>query len=130
MRICGVRMGFPFYEMQTDRFLRSLPVEYRHAPGEPKRILRSLLTRYVLPEIWDGPKRGFTFPLHEFLAAENFQLVRRHLDEGQWLSEASLPHVKVQSYARQFMAGDRRLTFRIWALVVLAAWLEHHGNTN
>ena len=130
MRICGVRMGFPFYERETERFLRGLPVDYRYAPREPKRILRSLLARYVLPEIWDGPKRGFTFPLHDFLAGENYQLVRRHLDEGQWLGAAPLPQVNVQRVARQFMAGDRRLTFRIWALVVLAAWLEHHFDPN
>ena len=81
----------------------------------------------MLPEVWDGPKRGFDFPLHDFLADDDYHLVRRYLDEvaRAW---RHLPHGKVQSYARQFMAGDRRLTFRIWALVVLAAWLEHHGN--
>jgi asparagine synthase (glutamine-hydrolysing) len=130
MRLSGVRMGFPFYERQTDRFLRALPIDYRYAPGEPKRILRALLTRYVPPEIWSGPKRGFTFPLHDFLAADDHLLVRRYLDEGPWLSAATLARSKVQAYARQFIAGDRRLTFRIWALVVLAAWLEHHGNPN
>jgi len=32
----------------------------------------------------------------------------------------------VQRYGRDFMAGDQRLTFRVWALVVLGAWLKHH----
>jgi asparagine synthase (glutamine-hydrolysing) len=127
MRMTGVRMGFPFYERQTDRFLRALPVDYRFAPLEPKRILRSLLARYVLPEVWDGPKRGFTFPLHDFLCGEDYQLVRRHVGEGRWLATVGLPIGEVQRLARQFVAGDRQLTFRIWALVGLAAWLEHHG---
>jgi asparagine synthase (glutamine-hydrolysing) len=130
MRLSGVRMGFPFFERQTSRFLRALPTDYRYAPGEPKRILRSLLAQYVPPEIWSGPKRGFTFPFHDFLAADDQLLVRRYLDEGPWLGAAGLAQGKVQAYARQFIAGDRTLTFRIWALVVLAAWLEHHGDPN
>jgi asparagine synthase (glutamine-hydrolysing) len=130
MRMSGVRMGFPFYERQTDRFLRALPTDYRYAAGEPKRILRALLAQYVPTEIWSGPKRGFTFPVHAFLAADNHRLVRRYLDEGPWLAATGLAHGKVQDYARQFIAGDRRLSFRIWALVVLAAWLEQHGNSN
>ncbi len=127
MRMSGVRMGFPFYERQTDRFLRRLPIEYRYAAGEPKRILRALLAKYVPPEIWSGPKRGFTFPLHDFLAGDDHRLVRRYLDEGPWLGAAGLAQGKVQDCARQFMAGDRRLTFRVWALVVLGAWLSNHG---
>ena len=128
MRSSGMRMRFPFYEAQSDQFLRTLPVAFRYVPGQPKRILRALLARYVPPTIWDGPKHGFDFPLHEFLAAENFALVRRYLNGSSLSAAAALHPGQLEGFSKQFMAGDQRLTFRIWALVVLSAWLEHHGN--
>ncbi len=77
-------------------------------------------------DIWDVPKHGFNFPLYEFLAADDFALVRRYLDPGLWRPLRLLSAEMVQHYARRFMAGDQRLTFRVWALVMLGAWLEKH----
>ena len=124
--ISGLPVRFPFCDAEVDRFIRQLRIDYRYLPGEPKRILRSLLARYVPAQIWDIPKHGFNFPLHEFLAAEDFLLVRRHLDADRWCRSGILPPENVLQYARRFMAGDRALTFRVWALVVLGAWLQKH----
>lgn len=126
-RVTGVHMRYPFCDRDTDRFLRQLPREFRDLPGEPKLILRALLARHVPREIWAAPKRGFNFPLGEFLAARNHELVRRHLlDSDVWRRAKLLSAEGVQRYGREFIAGDRRLTFRVWALAVLGAWLEHH----
>ncbi len=124
--ISGLPVRYPFCGAETDRFIRQLRTDYRYLPGQPKRILRALLARYVPTQIWDAPKHGFNFPLHEFLAAEDYLLVRRYLDAERWQTAGLLSPDKVQHYARQFMAGDQRLTFRVWALVVLGAWLDKH----
>jgi asparagine synthase (glutamine-hydrolysing) len=128
MLISGMPVRFPFWDAATDRYLRQLRTDYRYLPGQPKRILRALLARYIPPQIWDRPKHGFDFPLGEFLAAEDFALVRRYLDGGRWRQANVLAYDRVQLYARQFIAGDTRLTFRVWALVVLGAWLEKHDD--
>ena len=124
--ITGARIRYPFWEGKTDGLLRQLPTDFRYLPGQPKRILRELLARYLPRELWDVPKHSFDFPLREFLAADNFALVRRHLDPDLWRQTRLLSVDKVQDYARQFMAGDQRMTFRVWALVMLGAWLEKH----
>lgn len=117
---------YPFWDHATERLLRQLRTEYRHLPGQPKRILRALLARYVPPTIWDGPKRGFTFPLHRFLAADDHLLVRRHLDPDRWRPRSWISAPGVGEIAQRFIAGDTTLTFRVWALVVLGAWLENN----
>ncbi len=126
MKLTGLRVRFPFCARDVDGFLRQLPTEWRHAPGQPKRILRELLARYVPRELWDGPKHGFDFPLHEFLSGDGHMLVQRHVLEGRWLGRGLLKPEVVRRYARQYIAGDRRLMFRVWALVVLGAWLDRH----
>lgn len=126
MRATGMRVRFPFFDRGANHFIRLLPVDFRYRPGEPKRILRALLARYVPREVWDVPKHGFDFPLQEFLQAEDHALVRRYLVSGQWLDLGVLRADVVRRYARRFISGDQGLTFRVWALVVLGAWLERH----
>lgn len=128
LAISGATVRFPFWDVETDRFIRQLPTEYRHLPGQPKRILRALLARYVPAELWDLPKHSFNFPLRDFLAGDDFKLVRRHLAPDTWRAQGLLDVHQVQHFARQFMAGNERVTFRVWALVVLGAWLEQHKN--
>lgn len=126
LRITGATVRFPFWAAETEGFIRQLRTDYRHSPGQPKRILRALLARYVPAPLWDLPKHGFNFPLKEFLSADNFYLVRQHLEPARWQQHAVLNVEQVRHYSQQFMAGNDRLTFRIWALVVLGAWLEQH----
>jgi asparagine synthase (glutamine-hydrolysing) len=110
----------------VDEYVRALPLDYRQRPDEAKRLLRALLARHVPREIWDVPKHGFDFPLLEFLQAEDFLLVRRYLARDSWDGLGLLAPERVEDYARRFMAGEHRLVFRVWALAVLAAWLEAH----
>ncbi len=130
MRLTGLRVRFPFCARDVDGFLRQLPTEWRHVPGQPKRILRELLARYVPRELWEGPKQGFTFPLHDFLAGDSYALVRQHVLDGRWLSRGLLRTEVVRRYAQAYIGGDRRLMFRVWALAVLGAWLDKHEDLN
>lgn len=126
MAISGATVRFPFWDRDTDRFIRQLRTEFRYLPGQPKRILRTLLARFVPAEIWNLPKHGFNFPLRAFLVGEDYALVRRYLDTERWRAQGLLRAQEVQRYGERFIAGDDDLTFRVWALVVLGAWLEEH----
>jgi asparagine synthase (glutamine-hydrolysing) len=130
MRLTGLQVRLPFIARDVDAYLRQLPTEWRYAPGQPKRILRALLARYIPREIWDGPKHGFDFPLHDFLAGDGFALVRRHVLEGRWLGRGLLRPDVARRYALQYIGGNRGLMFRVWALVVLGAWCDAHENLN
>lgn len=130
MRLTGLRVRYPFCARDVDGFLRQLPTEWRHLPGQPKRILRELLARYIPVEIWDRPKQGFNFPLHDFLAGDDYALVRRHVLEGRWLDRNLLRPDVVRRYAQQYIAGNRTLMFRVWALAVLGAWLDAHEDVD
>ncbi len=117
---------FPFWDSEANRLLRTLAHDFRHRPNEPKRILRSILSRYLPRELWDMPKHSFDFPLREFLVADDCALVRHWLDRARWARGGLLAPDAVQRLALGFVAGDSALTFRVWALVLLGAWLERH----
>ncbi|MCI1193138.1 asparagine synthetase B family protein [Calidifontimicrobium sp. SYSU G02091] len=125
-RITGLPIRYPFCDRAVFDFLRALPVQYRHTPTESKRVLRALLARHVPRPLWDLPKHGFNFPLQRFLAADDHALVRRYVMRGRWLERGLMRADEVRRYAQQYVAGDERLMFRVWALVVLGAWLDAH----
>jgi asparagine synthase (glutamine-hydrolysing) len=124
--ISGLRVRYPFWDRSVDSFIRGLPSDYRYRPAEPKRILRSALARHVPQNLWDVPKHGFDFPLMAFLCSEDFMLVRRYLLQDCRERWQVLAPEQVAEYGRRFMAGETPLMFRVWALIVLAAWLEGH----
>jgi asparagine synthase (glutamine-hydrolysing) len=126
--ITSAPVRFPFWDGATDRYTRQLDARHRWRPGEPKRMLRVLLARHVPPSLWDQPKHSFDFPLQAFLASDYHALVRRHLDPDFWQTTGLLRAGAVWQLAEQFIAGDNSHLFRVWALVVLAAWLQSHGH--
>lgn len=124
--ITGLDVRFPFYDPGVETWLRGQPLAHRWREEAPKHILRALLARHVPRSLWDLPKHSFDFPLLEFLSAENFQVVHRYLLHERWTHWQLLSSECVAEYGRRFIAGERSLRFRVWALVVLAVWLEGH----
>lgn len=125
--ITGLTVRYPYWNRSVDGFIRALPVDHRYRPDQPKRLLRDLLARQLPRSLWDVPKHSFDFPLHAFLTAEDFSLARRYLLDADWKRWQLLAPEGVANHARRFIAGEPGLTFRVWSLVVLAAWLEEHG---
>jgi asparagine synthase (glutamine-hydrolysing) len=126
MLVSRYAMRFPFTAPAVDGLLRQLRTEWRWQPGQPKRILRELLARYLPRELWDRPKHGFDFPVASFLEGQDAALVHRHVLAPAWAGRAGLQPQVVAAWGRRFVRGDRQATFKVWALVVLGAWLEAH----
>ncbi|MDT7837646.1 asparagine synthetase B family protein [Aquabacterium sp. OR-4] len=122
-RISGLALRYPFWQHAVAGHMRQLRPDFRYLPGQPKRILRAVLARYVPRAIWDAPKHGFDFPLQAFLAANDHALVRHHLAAPRWQRLGLLSADGVDALGRRFVAGERTLMFRVWALVMLSAWL-------
>lgn len=124
--ITGLDVRFPFWNPEVEAWLRGQPLSHRWSEDSPKRILRALLARHIPRQLWDLPKHSFDFPLQAFLAGEDYAVVRRYLLQDGWERWQLLSPERVADYGRRFIEGDQRLRFRVWSLVVLAAWLEGH----
>lgn len=124
--LTGLYVRFPYGDRRVEQLIRGLPPAYRYTAAEPKRLLRALLGRYVPPHLWDVPKHGFDFPFLSLLQYDSFSLIRRYLNTGLLKRQGLVEARMVEEYVEAFQGGDSGFGFRIWALVVLFAWLEHH----
>src|SRR5690606_39537233 len=57
----------PLLDHRVVEFVWSLPPALRRG-GEPKELLKSVLSRYMPPSLVDRPKRGFSVPVGQWLA--------------------------------------------------------------
>lgn len=124
--ITGLRVRFPYWDEAVEEVIRHMPEGFRYSESQPKRVLRALLARYLPRRIWDRPKHGFDFPFQALLRREDHALVRRYLGPAQVARFGLVDAEMVGAYRTRFMQGDDGIAFRIWALVILHAWLEHH----
>jgi len=126
MQITGLDVRLPYWTPIVRDMLRCLPAALRWRRDSPKHLLRALLARYVPAALWDGPKRGFDFPLRSFLRDEDFHLLRRYLLDAAPGKDCAIYNPQVDDLVKRFKTGDSTAVFRIWALIVLSAWSMHH----
>lgn len=125
-RLLGFELRFPFFDPELAEAIAALPLELRDPPEDPKRILRRLLARRVPREIWDLPKHGFDFPFARFMDLNDHALIRDTLPDERVRAFGLINADLVADTIARYRAGDRSLSFRVWSLVILFAWLEHH----
>jgi asparagine synthase (glutamine-hydrolysing) len=123
--VFGPEVVFPFFDREIRGFVRSLPMEYRYAPDEPKKLFRHLLGRYVPQEIWDVPKHGFDYPFDKLMRYRDNYLITRYLSSESLAQHGLFDTEMVTRYVQGFLAGDLSLRFKVWALVVFQAWYEN-----
>lgn len=125
-RLLGFELRFPFFDPALAGLVGSLPLDLRHPPEEPKRILRTLLARRVPRALWDLPKHGFDFPFTAFMSLDDHALIRDYLSDDRVRAFDLMDADQVSQTVTRFRGGEHDLAFKVWALVVLFAWLENH----
>ena len=117
-------MELPYHDVDLWNYVRSLPQNCRCANGETKIILRRLFARYYPVAGLANKKHYFNMPLDDFMAWSNYALVNEHLDPANIARHGLVDPVMVRRWILRYIAGDRGLRFKIWALLILHAWLD------
>jgi asparagine synthase (glutamine-hydrolysing) len=120
----GTMTGRPliavFHDPELRAFVGGLPHSVRSA-GETKAPLRRFFVKRVKPA---AAKRYFRFPLRELLRHHDLVLVERYVGSGALARHGQIDPSRLAPWLARFRAGDDSLLHKIWALVVLHAWLD------
>lgn len=125
-RLAEVEVRLPFLDEEVWALVSSLGEDLTQGPQGPGQVLRAALARRVPAGLWHQSGPSLTAPLADLLAAEGYDLVRVHLAPAKVADWDLLDPESVRRIAVAFMAGSRRVTCRVWALVILFAWMEGH----
>ena len=114
----------PFLDHKLIEFAFTLPGHYKLSPrGRHKHILKEAFRDWLPANFMDRPKQGFSVPLGRWLKEDLGEMMRETLVARHTLA----PWVHQETVTRQVdehLAGRASHSNRLWALFVLAMWVE------
>jgi asparagine synthase (glutamine-hydrolysing) len=123
----GLEARSPILDRRVVEFAWSLPETYLLDAAGGKRILRSVMARYVPPQLTDRPKRGFGAPVEDWLRGPLRDWAEDLLAPARLREQGLFRAAQVNSVWSQHLAGWRNHANLLWALLMFQAWYRRHG---
>jgi asparagine synthase (glutamine-hydrolysing) len=118
----------PLLDHRVLEFAWRQPLALKLQGGHGKLMLRSLLSRYVPPELWERPKTGFGVPVYQWLRGPLRHWAESLLEEGRLRREGYLEPKPIRRVWRTLLSGRSEWAFGgelLWSVLMFQAWLEH-----
>jgi asparagine synthase (glutamine-hydrolysing) len=119
----SLEIRVPYLDNELTDLLQSVPAEMLFQRGR-KWILRDLLRKRNGAAFADRSKEGFGLPLGDWLRKPSNAWILQPLQQPARLIFEYLDFTSTQLFLTQHLNGKADLSSEIWALVVLAHWLE------
>ena len=112
----------PFLDYRLVELTWQLPLDFKIHRRVTKRILRSILGRYVPPELFERPKRGFSLPLDQWLRGPLRPWVEELLDAAELRREGVLNPGPIRRAWTEHLEGKRNRATELWGILMFQAW--------
>ena len=114
----------PFLDYRLVEFIWQLPLDFKIHRGQTKRILRSILTRYVPPRLFERPKMGFDLPLGQWLRGPLRPWVEELLDATKLRQQGVLNPAPVSQAWMEHLHGKQNRAAKLWGILMFQAWQQ------
>lgn len=120
----GVELRVPLCDAELWRAVEELgPEPTRHA----KELLVAAVGEPLCTAAAARRKRGFTLPLHRFLTGALQPLVSAHFADAALIRRAGLSAAATRAWTEYTQTPTERMTYRVWSLFTLLAYVKRHG---
>ena len=114
----------PFLDYRLLELTWQLPLHFKIHRGVTKRILRSILGRYIPPQLFERPKKGFSFPLDQWLRGPLRPWVEELLDPTTLRQQGVFNPAPVSEAWKEHLDGRRNRAPQLWAILMFQAWQQ------
>lgn len=122
----GLEVRTPFLDYRLVEFACGLPGTLKIKGLVLKYLLRKVAARHLPAAIIERPKEGFVLPKHVWLREGLAPLLHKLLSPARLRAHGIFDPAATERLKTEFLAGNDRLTFRVWTIMVLQAWLDAH----
>lgn len=119
----GLEGREPILDHRIVEFVSQLPSEYKIKNGENKRILKSIVHKYVPEEIMKRPKKPFLAPLTVWFKDELKDYYLNYLDENKLKSEGIFTP-EVAALRDSYLSGKEVNHQKLWNILIFQLWKE------
>ena len=114
----------PLIDKRIVEFSWRLPEKLRVHDGKGKWILRQILSRHVPQDLFEGPKKGFSVPLGEWLRGPLRDWAGDLLSESRLTRQGFFDPGSVQKKWADHLKGRFQWQTTLWAILMFQAWLD------
>jgi asparagine synthase (glutamine-hydrolysing) len=115
----------PLLDHRVVEFAFGLPMELKYKNGQPKWVLRKLLSRRVRLEMFERPKMGFGVPMGEWLRGPLREWGEDLLSVQALRDTGVLNPPAVRRRWEEHIGGQSEdWSYRLWDILMLQAWLK------
>ena len=111
----------PFLDHVLMEFVATLPVAFKQAWGQKKRILKATLRKKIPDALLDRPKMGFSVPLAEWFRNDLRDIAHDTLLSTRAAQRGYFDHREVTRLLDEHASGMDHAT-RLWDLLILELW--------
>ena len=113
----------PFLDHRVAELAWRIPLNMKIREGQGKWILRQVLYKYIPKKLVERPKAGFGLPLSTWLRGPLRDWAEDLLSEESLSRHGMLDNGRIRRTWQQHVAGTHEWTARLWAVLMLQAWL-------
>jgi asparagine synthase (glutamine-hydrolysing) len=114
----------PFLNNNVFKFAASLPLFMKSRGAASKLILRQLLSKFVPSSLMQGPKKGFSIPLAEWLRGPLQEWAETLLSECSIMKSGILDPKEVQLLWQEHISGKKNRQQILWSILMFQAWYD------
>lgn len=121
----GLEARAPLLDYRMVELAASLPPDFKLNGFDKKHVFKRVLAQRLPPAILNRPKAGFNAPVAHWLAGPMAPLARSVLEQGalsEWVDPGFSLRLLDEHVARRHDHG-----FRLFGLLCLGLWLDHHA---
>ncbi len=116
----------PFLDKTVAELAWKIPTDMKVRGGEGKLVLKELLYKYLPKELVDKPKRGFAFPVSEWLRGPLKEWSEELLSMDNLLKYNHFSSNKVRSLWKDHLNSKSDNTNILWPILMWQSWLKFY----
>jgi asparagine synthase (glutamine-hydrolysing) len=120
----SLEVRVPLLDFRIAEFAATLPDHLKVRNGDLKHILKRVAARYLPQDIIERPKQGFTVPVGHWINRGLAAYADAMLLSGDSPLWEFFNRAEVAALLARHRAGRADHSMRLWALLVLCAWLH------
>jgi asparagine synthase (glutamine-hydrolysing) len=114
----------PFLDYRLVEFVWRLPLAFKIHRGQGKRILRSILARYVPPHLFERPKQGFGVPVGKWLCGPLRPWAEELLDPSKLRKQGIFNPKPIRQKWMEHLSGKQNKVIQLWGVLMFQAWQQ------
>ena len=116
----------PFLDKTVAELAWKIPTDMKVRGGEGKLVLKELLYKYLPKELVDKPKRGFAFPVSDWLRGPLKEWSEELLSIDNLLKYNHFSSNKVRSLWKDHLNSKSDNTNILWPILMWQSWLKFY----